>query len=372
MARLFPILVTCLFAIPVWADDDSAHFDFGGDSFRAGMSVLHDAAGTDDLFMTGDRVTGKADITGSAFLAGRKVTMEGAANGDVYAAGEDVAIQGDVSGDASLLGRTVSVADVGGDLRVAASELQLSGNVGGNAIIAATDVAFDATVAGDVTLGAERVDWGDAASIAGRLIVYEEEPGGLQVPERVASVDRVERREAEKQDEPQRSQGSQWLPSIGDFLSEVIVVTVLAALIAALLPKRLADMQRRVLSRPIHTFWLGFLSMSAVIGASVLLAVTIIGLPLVVVLVLLAVVGTIAGYAVAAYVLGARLLLAAGRPDPDSFRNRAVAAGTGALATAVIGLIPFLGWLFAVVLALAGIGAITVLLIRPAFFADTV
>ena len=344
MARLFPILVTCLFAIPVWADDDSAHFDFGGDSFRAGMSVLHDAAGTDDLFMTGDRVTGKADITGSAFLAGRKVTMEGAANGDVYAAGEDVAIQGDVSGDASLLGRTVSVADVGGDLRVAASELQLSGNVGGNAIIAATDVAFDATVAGDVTLGAERVDWGDAASIAGRLIVYEEEPGGLQVPQRVASVDRVERREAEKQAEPQRS----------------------------LLPKRLAHMQRRVLSRPIHTFWLGFLSMSAVIGASVLLAVTIIGLPLVVVLVLLAVVGTIAGYAVAAYVLGARLLLAAGRPDPDSFRNRAVAAGTGALATAVIGLIPFLGWLFAVVLALAGIGAITVLLIRPAFFADTV
>lgn len=374
MVRPFLILITCLVAMPARSEDDSARFDFGGDAFRAGMSVTHDAAGADDLFMAGDRVTGRVDITGSAHLAGRKVTMEGAVSGDVYAAGEDVAIQGDVSGDASLLGRTVSVARVGGDLRAAASELQVSGNIGGNAIIAGRDVVFDATVGGDVTLAARNVDWGEAASIAGRLIIHEEELGDLEVPERVASVDRVERREVEgreveRQQEPRRSH---WWSSIGDFLFEVIVVTILAVLIAALMPTRLAKMQRQVLARPIHTLWLGFLSLSAVTGASILLAVTIVGLPLVVALVLLAFVGTIAGYAVATYVLGARLLLATGRPEPDSIGSRGIAAGAGALAAAVIGLIPFLGWLFAIALALAGIGAITVQSIRPVFFADTV
>ena len=374
MARPFLILITCLVAMPAWAEDDSAHFDFGGDAFRAGMSVTHDAAGADDLFMAGDRVTGRADISGSAFFAGRKVTMAGAIGGDVYAAGEEVAIQGDVSGDASLLGRAVSVAGVGGDLRVAASELQVGGNIGGNAIVTGTDVAFDAAVGGDVTLAARNVDWGEAASIAGRLIIHEEELGDLEVPERVASVDRVERHEAERreieyQQEPRRSR---WLSSIGDFLFEVIVVTVLAVLIAALMPTRLDEMQRRVFARPIHTLWLGFLSLSAVIGASVLLAVTIVGLPLVAALALLAFLGTIAGYVVAAYILGVRLLLATGRPEPDSIGSRGIAAGTGAVATAVIGLIPFLGWLFAIALALAGIGAITVQSIRPVFFADTV
>lgn len=358
--------------MPVWADDDMARFDFGGDAFRAGISVTHDAAGADDLFVAGDRVTGRADITGSAFLAGRKVTMEGAVAGDVYAAGEDVEIQGDVSGDASLLGRTVSVADVGGDLRVAASELRLTGNIGGNAIIAGDDVAFDAAVGGDVTLGAQSVDWGDAASIAGRLIVHEEMLGDLEVPERVASVDRVERRETESLEVGRRHEPrwSRWQSSIGDFLFEVIVVTILAVLIAALMPARLAKMQQQVFARPIHTLWLGFLSLSAVIGASILLAVTIVGLPLVAALVLLAFVGTIAGYAVATYVLGARLLLATGRPEPDSIGSRGIAAGAGALAAAVIGLIPFLGWLFAIALALAGIGAITLNSIRPVFFAD--
>lgn len=373
MARPFLILITCLVAMPAWADDDSARFDFGGDAFRAGMSVTHDATGADDLFMAGDRVAGRADITGSAFFAGRKVAMSGAIGGDVYAAGEEVAIQGDVSGDASLLGRTVSVAEVGGDLRVAASELQLGGNVGGNVIVTGSDVAFDAAIGGDVTLAAHNVDWGEAASIAGRLIIHEEKLGDLEVPERVASVDRIERREiegrgVERQDEARRPH---WRSSIGDFLFEVIVVAVLAALVAALLPTRLAEMQRRVLARPIHTLWLGFLSLSAVIGASILLTITIIGLPLVAALALLAFLGTIAGYAVAVYVLGVRLLLATGRPEPDSIGSRGTAAGTGAAAAAVIGLIPFLGWLFAIVLALAGIGAITAQSIRPAFFADT-
>ncbi len=374
MARPFLILITCLVAMPAWADDDSARFDFGGDAFRAGMSVIHDAVGADDLFMAGDRVAGRADITGTAFFAGRKVAMSGAIGGDVYAAGEEVAIQADVSGDASLLGRTVSVAEVGGDLRVAASELQLGGNVGGNVIVTSSDVAFDAAVGGDVTLAARNVDWGEAASIAGRLIIHEEELGDLEVPERVASVDRIERREiegrrVERQDEARRPH---WWSSIGDFLFEVIVVAVLAVLVAALLPARLAEMQQRVLARPIHTLWLGFLSLSAVIGASILLTITIIGLPLVAVLALLAFLCTIAGYAVAVYVLGVRLLLAMGRPEPDSIGSRGIAAGTGAAAAAVIGLIPFLGWLFAIVLALAGIGAITVQSIRPAFFADTV
>ena len=384
MARPFLILITCLVAMPAWADDDSARFDFGGDAFRAGMSVTHDAAGADDLFMAGDRVTGRADITGSAFFAGRKVAMSGAIGGDVYAAGEEVAIQGDVSGDASLLGRTVSVAEVGGDLRVAASELQLGGNVGGNVIVTGSDVAFDAAVGGDVTLAARNVDWGEAASIAGRLYIHEEKLGDLEVPERVASVDRIERREIEGREiegreiegrgvEPQdEARRPHWRSSIGDFLFEVIVVAVLAVLVAALLPTRLAEMQRRVLARPVHTLWLGFLSLSAVIGASILLTITIIGLPLVAVLALLAILCTIAGYAVAVYVLGVRLLLATGRPEPDSIGSRGIAAGAGALAAAVIGLIPFLGWLFAIVLALAGIGAITVQSIRPAFFADTV
>ena len=59
-----------------------------------------------------------------------------------------------------------------------------------------------------------------------------------------------------------------------------------------------------------------------------------------------------------------------GGSEPDSIADRATAAGVGALTAGIIGLIPFLGWLFVLALVLAGLGAITIRTIRPAFFAD--
>jgi hypothetical protein len=369
MLRFLPILAACLLTWPAWSQDEPSVFDFGGDSFRAGRSVSHDASGTDDLFMAGETVFGRSDIAGSAYLAGRAITMEGGIGGDVFVAGEEISLQQNVSGDASLVGRAVSVVGVAGDLRIAGSQLQLNGDVGGYAMVAGESVVFNAAVAGDVSLAAKDVEWGEAASIAGRLFVYEEETGELNVPERIASPERIERREIEEWEGPRP-------PSLGraiaGFLLGVIVVAALAALIAALVPERLAEMRRRILARPFHTLSMGFLTQSSVIGAGVLFAMTIIGLLLTPAMLLLALVGGFAGYVVAAYAFGVGLVLAFGRPEPDSIRDRATAAGIGALAAGVIGLIPFLGWLFVLALVLTGVGAITMRVVRPVFFADTV
>lgn len=368
MARVLLLMIIGLLATPVLADDEPALFDFGGDSFRAGRSVNHDATGTDDLFMAGETVAGKADITGSAHLAGREITMQGTVGGDAYMAGEEISLEGDVSGDASLVGRAISVTGVGGDLRIAGSELRLSGDIGGYAMVAGEDVAFDAAVAGDVSLAAQQVTWGEGASIAGRLIVYEEDPGDLEVPERVIPDDRIERRKIEEWEGPQP-------PSLGrvifKFLMGVIVVAALAALIATLVPGRLAEMRKQILERPFHTLWLGFLTQSTVIGAGVLFGITIIGLLLTPAMIVLALAGGFAGYVVAAYAFGVGLLLAFGKPEPDSIRDRAIAAGVGALVAGIIGLIPLLGWLFVLALVLSGIGAITLRVVRPVFFAET-
>lgn len=368
MARILLILVAGLLAGPAWAEGSSASFNFGGDSFQAGWTVTHDRAETDDLFMAGEELVGKTDISGSAHLAGREITMEGTVGGDAYAAGEEITFRGDVAGDATLAGRALSVAGVGGDLRIAGSELQLGGDIGGYAMIAGEEVGFDAEVAGDVRLSARMVDWGEAASIAGRLTVYEEEPGQLVVPERVVPVDRIERRDIEEWDGPRPPN---WGRAIASFLMGVIVVAALAALIAALVPERLAEMRRLILAHPFHNLWLGFLAQSAVIGAGVLLAMTLIGLLFTPAMILLALVGGFAGYVVAAYAFGVGLMLAFGKPEPESIGERALAAGVGALAAGIIGLVPFLGWLFVLALVLTGIGAITLHTIRPVFFADT-
>ncbi|WP_226623667.1 hypothetical protein [Alloyangia pacifica] len=365
MQRILLALVACLIALPALAQEDAAAVDIGDDAFRAGRSVSHESAGTDDLFMAGETVAVTADVTGSAHLAGRVVTIESAVGGDVYAAGDQVTLSGPVAGDVTVFGRALSVAEVGGDLRAAGSELHLTGPVAGYAMVAGEDIRFDADVAGDVSLAAEHVDWGEAARIGGRLIVYEDEPGDLAVPEGLAPESRIERREIEEWEGPQPPD---WHRAIVGFLIGVVVIAALGALIAALVPERLAEMRRQILARPFHTLWLGFLTQSAVIGAGVLFALTLIGLLITPAMLLLALVGGFAGYVVAAYAFGVGLFLAFGRAEPQSIGERALAAGAGALAAGVVGLIPFFGWLFVLVLVLAGVGAITLRVIRPSFF----
>nr|MDJ0859021.1 hypothetical protein [Dinoroseobacter sp.] len=294
---------------------------------------------------------------------------EGAVQGDAYAAGEEITFQADILGDATLFGRAISVGNIGGDVRAAGSELQLNGEIGGYALVAGEKVVFNAQVAGDVSIAAEELVWGDAAAIAGQLTIYEEDPGALEVPESLAPADRITRSELEDWEGPQRPS---LLRALASFLFGVVVIAGVAALIAALVPERLAEMRRQILARPFHTLWLGFLTQSAVIGAGVLLAMTIIGLLLTPAALVLALAGGLAGYVVAAYAFGVGLRLAFGKPEPETLSDRAVAAGIGALSAGIIALIPFLGWLFVLALALSGIGAITLRVIRPVFFSDSI
>jgi hypothetical protein len=62
-------------------------------------------------------------------------------------------------------------------------------------------------------------------------------------------------------------------------------------------------------------------------------------------------------------------MIAIGRGEPETLGARALAALVGATLAGLIALIPLAGWLFVLALVLAGVGAITLRMFRPAFFA---
>ena len=372
MNRLILIAVLIMgVTTPLAAQDRSRDFDFGGDSFHAGGTVVFDSEGTDDLFMAGETVQGKQAISGSAHLAGRTISMSGAIGGDAYLAGADVTLDGAVIGDASLAGRNVQVGTVGGDLRIAGENLVISGPVSGYAMIAGETVAFNSVITGDVSLAAQTVEFSESARIEGRLTIYEEELGQLDIPVNVVPEDRIDRRDvSEWSDADEDGRVADWRRrASAEFLGGVAFIAALAALIAAFAPKKLANLRQNILDRPFRNLFFGFLALSAVIGSTVILIMTVIGWLLVPVTVSLALFSAFAGYVVAAYAFGVGFLKIFGRSEPDSFLSRALAAGVGAFVVAIIGLIPFLGWLFVLTVALVGVGAISIWLFQPKFFA---
>ena len=154
------------------------------------------------------------------------------------------------------------------------------------------------------------------------------------------------------------------------FLSGVLFVAVVAALIAAVVPDRLARMRQTLLERPFGMLWFGFLGRSVTLGAAIVSALTIIGLVVFPFLLLIAGIGAFLGYVVGTYTLGVGLRLLIGMNEPETLMDRAITALAGALSVAIIALAPFIGWLFVLALTLGGIGVLINQLFSPRFFAS--
>ncbi len=356
-----------LAALPAAAqngDDDTATLSFGGDRYAAGEDLRLDEDTAGDLFAAGEELELTAPAGGAVHMAGRIIEIEAAPGGAVYAAGYEVTVAADLPGAATLFGAEVRVEGaVGGNLRLFAQDAEITGALSGSALIAAREFSLDAPIAGDLMLAADEIDWGDAATVAGQLIVYVEEGESIDVPDRVAPADRVEQREME---EFRGDVG----PSVADmrrgavrtalfgFVMSVLFVAALATAAVAIAPDRVAHWRETALARPGRSVVAGFLLLSTIVGSGFVIALTIIGIPLLPALLFGAGVAGYAGYVLGSYILGVGLWQRMGNDIPEGVLQKAGLAALGAFVAGLIGLIPFLGWLVVLSLAFAGLGAI--------------
>jgi hypothetical protein len=141
---------------------------------------------------------------------------------------------------------------------------------------------------------------------------------------------------------------------------------VLAAVVA---PRSLSAAARRAEEAPGWSLLVGFVSLPAVIVLSVALAISVVGVPLLLLMTPAYLALVFYGALVAAFFVGRKVMLATGR-----YRSgNALAATVGAFLVAAAAMIPFLGELLVFALALLGTGASILALAsrrrtrRPAF-----
>ncbi len=364
---LYPLLFAAL-AAPALADDAASAWSFGGDSFAAGRTVTATSEIDGDLFIAGYNVKARADIAGSAHMAGRYVTLDADVGQNLYAAGADVDVTGAVGGNASVSGETLSIgAPVSGNLRAIGSNIELSAPVTGNAVLAGQEVEIDAAIAGDLALAAETVEWGEAARVGGTLHIYANDPAAVEVPERVASADRIERHDMSEFEGAEGMQRPGFFARLKGWVGGVVVVGLLGTAFAALAPNYVAELRQKALNRPVRSLWLGFLGLSTLVGSMLFLAMTGIGIVLVPVSLIAAILLGVGGYVVGAYVLGVWATGVAGRGEPATIADRAIAAFAGAAIAGAVALVPWLGWLAMMAIFFVGAGALVVRMFGPAF-----
>lgn len=356
---------------PAAAQEGGGRLALGGDAYAGGSRIAQTEAVPGDLFLVGESVAAAAPVAGAAHLAGRRVEVTAEVSGNLYAAGMDVGLAAPVGGSASLAGYDVAVqGPVGRNLRAAGQRVTLAAPVAGAALIAAEEARIDAAIGGDLRLIASRVAFGPGARVDGTLTLVSETPEAIEVPAAVAPPGRILReRAARAPGVAVPLPGPTWPQVALGLLAVVAGLTVLTGLLALIAPRGMADLRRRIVEAPFRAAGLGFLALSALTGAVLVVALTLVGLLLSPAAALLALAAGFAGYLVGLYALGAGMLVALGRGEPELPGERLMAALLGAVLASLIALVPFAGWLFVLALVLAGTGALTARWLRPAFFA---
>jgi cytoskeletal protein CcmA (bactofilin family) len=359
MAHLFRSSAIVLLALVSLAGsaiaqpEDAAH-RLGDNLYTGGMDVGVSGEGLKSVFAAGESVSLRAAIAGTAHMVGRDVRFEAPVGGSLYGAGFSVAIDAPVTGSAIAAGYDVEITakgSLGGDALLAGRYVRVDGPVAGHALLTGDVVEIGAPIGGSAEIRAREIRFKPGARIDGTLSYWSDKT--LAIPAEIVSADRVT---AHLVDLPVDHFARDL---VGGLVVMLLVLLVAGALFILALMPLLSGARAALVKRPWWTFLAGIVALSALFGSIFVLAISLIGIPLIPVVLLLTPFLLAAGYLTSAYALGGALLDRL-RANASS-QNRWAALGALVIGLVVLGLlhsIPIFGWVVGVAATLLGLGAL--------------
>ena len=264
----------------------------------------------------------------------------------------DVTVDGTVEGDVrSGVGDVVVNGEVGGGIKAGSGDVEVNGPVGGDIDAGFGDVDINAPVDGDVEVGRGDVDLGPGALVRGSVHYGSGEFRGNR--EAVEGTIRAGGMGPDMDHEMDHDWGGFGILDIVGWLFATALFAACSVLVAVLAPGPLSAAARKAEESPAMSLLFGVASVPAVVVLCVVLAVSIIGIPLLLLLAPAYLALVFFGALVAAFFVGRRVVFATGRYHVGN----AMAAIVGALILAVAYLIPVLGDIILCGFVLFGAGA---------------
>ncbi len=322
----------------------------------------------DTLIVSGETVEVAGDVTGDLIAVGRRVTVRGHVGGQVFAFGQTVNVEGEVGGNVTSAAETlgISALHVGGNLYGVGStvnlnpaanidanavlggeHLRLAGSVGRDVLSAGENVDVSGTIGGALTAYAQALKVLPPARIAGPVTAYVQHADDLTVSPGAVIGGKVETKLVEGHLEKNRYlTGGFYLSQLLRFVAALITGTVLLTLLPGLRSVGVDDARGALIAGGV-----GIVTLVAMPIIAVIVALTIIGLPLGVLGLLLWIVGLYLAKLVVANFIGMRL-----NADRDEPRHFIVSLAVGLALVIVAVNLPLIGHVLSFVLTIVGLG----------------
>lgn len=288
----------------------------------------------DNIMAIDETVVANGTANGLIMLCGSTISSN--ANGDyAFIAGREVNISGNITRDAFVVGETVTIENTGiinRDLYVCASKVIINGAVNRNIYVASSEllVGDKAYIRGNVHSATDKIVISETANILG-TVEYRSDASVVSIPESI-QVNRIEV-------ETNKNQGN--VSKSFDFnekILELLMVFVTFILMLAIVPEFFTKIDERYALNAkelFKAFGIGVLLLIVVPIVSIILMVTIVGLPIAFVALLLYIIafiitGAVAGYTIVKAIFGSKV-------------NKFVAGTAGVIGYKLLMCVPVLG-----------------------------
>ena len=258
------------------------------------ISIGEDEVINDDLYLFGTTITVNGIVNGDVFAAGNSLTVNGTVNGNVFLVGQEVTVNGAVSRGARITANNATIAGsigedlllfgnstgihggatIGRDLIATVASLTLDGMVQRRLAGNAQTVTLNGSVGSNVDVGVDDLTISQDASIGGDLTYRSDKmaeiAGGAEI-----GGDVNHEMAAEAEIETGFSIGS-FVPSI----IGLIMTAVYGTALLLIFPRLTVTASNQLRQNPIMSIGMGIVFLIVVPIVSVLVMITVIGIPL--------------------------------------------------------------------------------------------
>lgn len=342
-----------LAVVPVFALVSVAHAQ------RFARTIDGDQKVYSSVYSSGKNIDIKGEIFGDVFCAGQNITVDAIVHGDVICAGQDVTISGKIDGDIRAAGQVVNLnAEVARNVTVAAATfsldadakvgqdlsamgaLNIKGEVGRDAVLSGDNIVLNGPIGRNVAVKSNNVTLKNEAHIKGNLnytaSTKPQQDNGAKVDGKTTET------------KVKQEKTSYFNPIF--YLVGLIGLVLIGAIIAALFPRYLERTSDIIRAKPTRTLLVGGVASVLVPLVSFGFAMTIVGIPVTIFLLLAfcfaaAISGPIVGYLI-------------GRLIMTKTNSPVLIAVVGGAVLVTTYFIPFVGILFIMAAFWFGFGAL--------------
>lgn len=324
------------------------------DFYIAGGNVSSAGPVTGDLAAVGGNVMVTSAVTQDIFAAGGSVAVLGTVGDDLRVAGGNLTISSQVRGDLIVGGGQTHVTGSGisGDVLWGGGTLRLEAPVAGDLKLVGGDVYINSTVGGAVEFMGEKLTLGKNAVIEGDLTYTSANEVVIEEGAMVRGETQFTKRENPARD---MKAGFAAFASFA-FLAGFLMKLACALALALIFNRYARTLVENVTEKPLLELGRGFAAFAVTPVASIVLLVTVLGVPLGLLGLIVFAAMIIFASLLAPVILGSiihKLVM-----KPGAYHVTWLTVLVGVVAYTILGWIPFVGWIGKFVLVLMTLGAI--------------